>query len=93
MDGWTPQRRYPLRHPPGSPGRIACSRRPNHLFTMPIQVFTMPIWPFTIPIPVFTMLRDRLFTMVRSGCSRWPMYAVNRRVPSKAPAHQLDADL
>ncbi len=51
MDAWTPQRRYPLRHPPGSPGRMACSRRPNHLFTMPIQVFTIPIWPFTMPIP------------------------------------------
>jgi hypothetical protein len=42
---------------------MACSRWPDHLFTMPIQVFTMPIWLFTIPIPVFTMLRD--------GCSRW----------------------
>ena len=43
MDAWTPQCRDPLRHPPGQPGRMACSRRPDHLFTMPIQVFTMPI--------------------------------------------------
>ena len=62
MDAWTPQCRDPLRHPPGQSGRMACSRRPDHLFTMPIQVFTMPIWLFTIPIPVFTM--------VRSSCSR-----------------------
>ena len=62
MDAWTPQCRDPLRHPPGQSGRMACSRRPDHLFTMPIQVFTMPIW---------------LFTMERSERPRWSDPAVN----------------
>jgi len=41
-------------------------------------VFTIPIWLFTMPIQVFTMtdlgVHDApmlLFTMLRSGCSRW----------------------
>ena len=58
MGAWTPQCRVSLGHPPGQLGRMACSRWPDHLFTMPIQVFTMPIWLFTIPIPVFTMFRN-----------------------------------
>ena len=78
MDAWTPQRRCPLRHPPRFPGRVACSRSPIYLFTIPIQVFTMPIWPFTIPI--------RVFTMLRGGRSRWTDLGVQDG-PMRAAAH------
>ena len=60
---WTTQRRcLSSAHPPW--GRVACSRSP-------IYLFTMPIWLFTMTDPGVHLAPIRAFTLDRSECSPW----------------------
>jgi hypothetical protein len=77
---------------------MACSRWPDHLFTVPIQVFTMPIWLFTIPIPVFTMVRDGCSRSTDLGVHDGPKsaggsYACNRGCDRLIQGREIDAFL
>src|SRR6202795_1381078 len=77
---WTTQRRcLSSAHPPW--GRVACSRSP-------IYLFTMPIWLFTMTDPGVHLAPIRAFTLDRSECSPWTETRKSRIVYEFTHSHR-----